>query len=89
MNVLSRREAARRAQQSLRSLERQIAVGEGPPTVRLSQRRIGIFEEDLVKWLVSRRRLPPGSREDVAQTNSKLVVVEGGTRSTTPRSAQT
>jgi hypothetical protein len=63
MNVLSRREAARRAQQSLRSLERQIAVGEGPPIIRLSQRRIGIAEEDLEAWLASRRRVPPGSED--------------------------
>lgn len=63
MNVLSRKKAARRANQSLRNLERQIAVGEGPPTIQLSPRRIGIAEDDLDAWLASRRRVPPRSQE--------------------------
>jgi hypothetical protein len=41
-----------------RTLERLLAVGEGPPTIQVSKRRVGIAESDLDAWLNSRRRVP-------------------------------
>jgi hypothetical protein len=60
MHIISYREAAERAGIVRRSLERLIARGEGPAVVYISQRRRGILDCDLDKWLLSRRRLPPG-----------------------------
>lgn len=60
MKVLSYDEAAARAGIVRRSLERQIAKGEGPSVVHVSMRRRGILEGDLEKWLLSRRRAAPG-----------------------------
>ena len=61
--VLSKREAARRNNFSVRHFERLIAKGEGPPLVRLGPRRVGIIEEDNVAWVRSRRSVPPGFKE--------------------------
>jgi hypothetical protein len=49
-----------------RTLERLLAVGEGPPTIQVSKRRVGVSEDDLVKWLNSRRRAPPGLKSGAA-----------------------
>ena len=43
MRVLSYNETARRANESRRSLERQIAQGEGPAVVHISARRRGVL----------------------------------------------
>jgi len=61
VNVLSIDQAAARAGIVRRTLERLISVGDGPSTVQLSKRRIGILEDDLEAWLLSRRRPAPGS----------------------------
>lgn len=58
--VLSYDEAAGRANLVRRSLERRIAVGEGPAIIHLGKRRRGILEFDLEEWLLSRRHAPPG-----------------------------
>jgi predicted DNA-binding transcriptional regulator AlpA len=60
MRVLSYDETAKRAGLVRRSLERQIAQGEGPAVVHISARRRGVLESDLEEWLLSRRRAPPG-----------------------------
>jgi predicted DNA-binding transcriptional regulator AlpA len=60
MRVLSYNEAAKRAGIVRRSLERQIAQGEGPAVVHISARRRGVLESDLEEWLLSRRRPAPG-----------------------------
>lgn len=60
--VLSYDEAAGRANLVRRSLERRIAVGEGPTIVHLGKRRRGILEFDLEEWLLSRRHAPPGEK---------------------------
>ncbi|MGE0714097.1 MAG: helix-turn-helix transcriptional regulator [Alphaproteobacteria bacterium] len=39
----------------MRTLERAIERGEGPPIVRLSERRVGILESDFAAWLLARR----------------------------------
>jgi predicted DNA-binding transcriptional regulator AlpA len=39
-----------------RTLERLIALGEGPAIIELSPRRRGILESDLISWLHMRRR---------------------------------
>ena len=49
-----------------RTPERLLAVGEGPPTIQVSKRRVGIVEDDLISWLNSRRRVPPGFKSDEA-----------------------
>ena len=46
-----------------RTVERLIAVGEGPAIIELSPRRRGILESDLIIWLHKRRRAAPATRE--------------------------
>jgi hypothetical protein len=46
-----------------RTLERLIAVGEGPAIIELSPRRRGILESDLINWLRKHRRASPGRCE--------------------------
>jgi hypothetical protein len=46
-----------------RTLERLIALGEGPAIIELSPRRRGILESDLITWLHKRRRTAPVHRE--------------------------
>jgi predicted DNA-binding transcriptional regulator AlpA len=60
MQVLSKKRAAAKAGFVERTLERLIERGQGPPTVQLSARRVGIIDIDLEAWLLKRRRLPPG-----------------------------
>jgi predicted DNA-binding transcriptional regulator AlpA len=60
--ILKYEEAAKRATLTRRSLERLISKGEGPATVRISERRVGILESDLDAWMLSRRRPAPGAR---------------------------
>jgi predicted DNA-binding transcriptional regulator AlpA len=60
MQVLSLDQAAMRAGIVRRTLERLLAVGEGPSVIQLSKRRVGIAEADLQRWLNSRRRPAPG-----------------------------
>ena len=55
--------AKERMNRSVRHLERLIAVGEGPPIIKLGQRAIGIDEDDGEAWLASRRVVPPGWRD--------------------------
>jgi hypothetical protein len=57
MRVLSYDEAAARAGIVRRSLERLIACA---AIVYVSIRRRGVIEADLERWLLSRRRAPPG-----------------------------
>ena len=45
-----------------RTLERLIALGQGPAVVELSPRRRGILESDLISWLHKRRRAAPATR---------------------------
>jgi excisionase family DNA binding protein len=62
MRVLSYAEAASRAGVVRRTIERLVAEGKGPPVVHISERRRGIIEEDLDKWIMSRRRPPAQHR---------------------------
>jgi hypothetical protein len=41
-----------------------LAVGEGPATIQISKRRVGIAEDDFENWLRSRRRPRPGQVAD-------------------------
>lgn len=68
MRVLSYDETAKRAGLVRRSLERQIAQGEGPAVVHISPRRRGVLESDLEEWLLSRRRAPPGKAALISKT---------------------
>jgi predicted DNA-binding transcriptional regulator AlpA len=54
--ILSLRNTASRLGIHLRSLQRMLANGTGPATVRLTDRRVGILETDLDAWITSRRR---------------------------------
>ena len=80
MKVLSYDKAAETAGFVRRTLERLIAVGEGPPVIHISVRRRGILDNDLEEWLLKRRRLPPGA----AIENSAVPV---GARSFDPQRA--
>jgi predicted DNA-binding transcriptional regulator AlpA len=66
VKILSKREAADRDGISLRHLERLISTGEGPPIIRLGERRVGIDQDDNDAWLRSRRVVPPGFKETEA-----------------------
>ena len=56
MRVISFREVAERTNLSVRTLQRQIAKGQGPAVTVISERRLGILEGDLEQWLLGRRR---------------------------------
>jgi predicted DNA-binding transcriptional regulator AlpA len=58
--IISKKEFAERMGRSVRHLERMIAVGEGPPIIKLGPRAVGIAEDDGEAWLASRRVAPPG-----------------------------
>jgi predicted DNA-binding transcriptional regulator AlpA len=45
-------------QRSLRTLQRQIRKGVGPRLVQLSERRVGVHEDDYREWVEARRRPP-------------------------------
>jgi predicted DNA-binding transcriptional regulator AlpA len=47
-------EACRRIGVSYSTLRRLIAAGEGPPVVRLSQRRLGILRRHRREWLAAK-----------------------------------
>jgi hypothetical protein len=49
-----------------RTLERLLAVGDGPETIQISRRRVGVAEADLEAWLISRRRPVPGEKSGKA-----------------------
>jgi predicted DNA-binding transcriptional regulator AlpA len=66
VQVLSLDQAAMRAGIVRRTLERLLAVGEGPATIQISRRRVGVAEADLEAWLNSRRRVPPGFKSGEA-----------------------
>jgi hypothetical protein len=48
---------------SRRTIERLIALGQGPAIIELSPRRRGVLKSDLVSWLHKRRRVAPVPRE--------------------------
>jgi predicted DNA-binding transcriptional regulator AlpA len=58
--IISKKVFAERMGRSVRHLERMIAVGEGPPIIKLGPRAVGISEDDAEAWLASRRVTPPG-----------------------------
>lgn len=66
MRISTKKTFAQRAGFSVRHLERLIANGEGPPTIRLGPRRVGIDDDDGDAWLASRRVLPPGWQDGKA-----------------------
>ena len=55
--VYSYDEVARLVGVARRTLERLIALGEGPAVIELSPRRRGILESDLISWLHKHRRV--------------------------------
>ena len=64
--MFSKKQFAKRMNRSVRHLERMIAVGEGPPIIKLGPRAVGIAEDDGEAWLASRRVVPPGWRDSSA-----------------------
>jgi predicted DNA-binding transcriptional regulator AlpA len=62
MRILSLTEVAALEGCSRRTVERAIGVGLGPSLVQISQRRVGVREEDYEAWVVRRRRPAPGSK---------------------------
>ena len=66
MQVLTLDQAAQRASITRRTLERLRSEGEGPPTIQISKRRVGVAEGDLEAWLNSRRRVAPSLKSGEA-----------------------
>jgi hypothetical protein len=64
--VYSYNEAAAIARVARRTLERMIALGEGPAIIELSPRRRGILESDLISWLHKHRRCASSRGEPCA-----------------------
>ena len=60
MRVYDFNEAADLGAISRRHLERLVASGKGPATVRISPGRIGILEDDWRIWLLANRRMSLG-----------------------------
>lgn len=56
MKLLTCKETAERLGLSERSLERLRISGEGPPFIRLSQRRLAYREDDVAAWVEQRMR---------------------------------
>ncbi len=54
--VLSKQEIAMRLGCSERNVDRLIKVGDGPPVLRISPRRVGVLQSDFETWLGARRR---------------------------------
>jgi len=52
--VLSQPEAARLMSLSTRTLERLVEVGEAPPRILLTGRRVGYWQNDVLSWLRAR-----------------------------------
>ena len=63
LTVYSYNQAAAITGLARRTLERLIALGEGPAIIELSPRRRGILKTDLISWLHKRRRTAPAHRE--------------------------
>lgn len=51
---------------SRRTVERQISLGLGPDLVQISQRRVGVREDDYSAWVERRRRPAPRSAREQA-----------------------
>jgi hypothetical protein len=67
MIALTFDEAAKRASLTRRSMERHFAQGTGPAVVVLGKRRRAILDVDLEKWLLSRRKAPPGETANTGE----------------------
>jgi predicted DNA-binding transcriptional regulator AlpA len=63
LTVYSYNQAAAITGLARRTLERLIALGQGPAIVELSPRRRGILESDLISWLYKCRRTAPVHHE--------------------------
>lgn len=64
--LLTKKQFAQKIGRSVRHLERLIAQGEGPPTVRIGVRAVAIDELDGDTWIETRRMLPPGWKDAAA-----------------------
>ena len=58
MKINTLDEIAERGRISRKTLDRDIKRGRGPTTVRLSERRVGVTEDDFAEWIRSRRQVP-------------------------------
>jgi hypothetical protein len=55
-HVLEHRECSRRFNCCLRTWQRILAEGQGPPVIEISAHRRGVLESDFYAWLATRRR---------------------------------
>jgi hypothetical protein len=60
--------AAKRCGFTRRFLEKLIAEGRGPVTIKFGARRVGILADDLVAWVQTHRRLAPGEASAATST---------------------
>ena len=70
VRVLTLDEVARRAATTRRNIERLVAAGTGPAVVRISERKVGVLEQDFAKWLQSCRRPAPGKADEKEGPNA-------------------
>jgi hypothetical protein len=59
--VRSIKEAAQIADLGYRTLKRLLSIGKGPTTVKLTEKRVGVLDSDLQRWLRSRRHPQPAA----------------------------
>jgi predicted DNA-binding transcriptional regulator AlpA len=70
LRVLNIVEVARRADLSKRTVDDLIAKGLGPTIVKLTERRVGVIEQDFERWVRSRRQ--PARGKAVKKATEKI-----------------
>jgi predicted DNA-binding transcriptional regulator AlpA len=70
VRVLNLDVAAQRIGCTRRTIEREIDADRGPAVVQITERKIGVLEEDLAAWIRSRRRVTPSTAAEAGKWHS-------------------
>jgi hypothetical protein len=62
--------AAQRIGCTRRTIEKEIDADRGPAVVQITERKIGVLEEDLAAWIRSRRRVRPSTTAEAGEWHS-------------------
>jgi predicted DNA-binding transcriptional regulator AlpA len=68
VKLISKKKLADKIGRTTRHIERLLAEGKGPPVIRVGVRAVGFDEDDVDRWLASRRSTPPGWKDDLPPT---------------------